>query len=484
MRIPLAVPVMALGLMSTSGRATDVKALIQEVRNTPEIKSGAPLGWNLHTTLALDTSGKMHAATDPFGKKEVLELVRYFESDHDWDPTLEAAMAVIFDVLDDKAEMAVDPLLKIAGNKAAPVHRRVRAINAIESIGKPAEGAVPRLEQLRTSRSASIRMAASRAILATGSKEGVPILVARLRAGKTSETEATLMGIAELGAQARAAGPSVLKYLHHDDWEIRAAAAQTLGFIEYEAAADDLISALGEEHDWRIVWSAAHALGRLKIRRAEAALAGLSKDHWFPPVRRAAVDALRLIRGESDAMESPLDVWNAEYTKLEGLESMEWKEREAIRFPVAPDLDEPLPIWTKVYHEAKVQWHGLRLADGYLAGCASGEWGGKLAFIDSDGKHPIPSPYHNVEFIYQNSGKSFAVLGYSSNGSNQGLILQLERGPGGKWISKPWRVLPGAPAFSLLLADRRLLVSCPAGGIVLVSPDGKMQSLTRAEALK
>ena len=111
-----------------------------------------------------------------------------------------------------------------------------------------------------------------------------------------------------------------------------------------------------------------------------------------------------------------------------------------------------------------------------------GEFGGEVGFIDRTGKAEVIAQM-NTEAIYQTEHGIFAVTGLAHMSMNNGLIYKLGKNADGAWTAEKWRALPGAPVFSRLLQDGRIFVSC-YGGIVLVSPDGSMKSLTRREALK
>jgi hypothetical protein len=60
------------------------------------------------------------------------------------------------------------------------------------------------------------------------------------------------------------AGPAVLDLLRSPEPDIRVAAAETLGFIEYRPGVPALQAALADPDDWRLAYVAAMALGRLR----------------------------------------------------------------------------------------------------------------------------------------------------------------------------------------------------------------------------
>jgi len=105
--------------------------------------------------------------------------------------------------------------------------------------------------------------------------------------------------VAGLGEAGRAAGPTLVRLLGRRNWSVRVEAARTLGYVGYRAASAPLIEALRGDEDWQLSYVAAESLGRLTDPRATAALDGVAKTHWYPPVRAAARKAAEVIAGRS-----------------------------------------------------------------------------------------------------------------------------------------------------------------------------------------
>jgi hypothetical protein len=125
---------------------------------------------------------------------------------------------------------------------------------------------------------------------------------------------------------------------------------------------------------------------------------------------------------------------------------------------------------------------GVKVEGGWLASLDQGEWGGAILFVDANG-NPQVIEKENTQTIYKTEQGIFAITGLAHMFTNRGLVYRITKNDEGRWIATPWRVLPGAPWFSRLLQDGKLFVNC-RGGIVIVSPDGDMKSLTRKEALR
>jgi HEAT repeat protein len=399
-------------------------------------------------------------------------------------------MAFVFKELGEQAVTAIDPLLKIASDQTIPPKERIRAITAVGSIGLPAERAVPNLQTLQRNSDIEIRSAATAAILNIGSAEAAPILAARLEHTADPHRRMLLMrDIAELKALGKSAGPTVAKYLNDEDWNVRVGATRALGYIGYEEAVDDLIKLWSRLDDWRLVLSAAESLGRLKAERALPALKKVATTHWYPPVRKSAQNADKAIRsGEVAESKYHAENFPVEYFGYEqagdNMEMLEIEDVKSIRFTLDTTQHQPLTVAIKEKDGTvkSRQLRGVKVEDGYLVGSDNGEWGGEITFVGlSNDPHVIA--HDNTEAIYKTTHGIIAVTGLAHMTSNSGFIQTLSKGVDGRWTATKWKTLPGAPRFSRLLRDGRLLISC-YGGIVLVSSDGEMTSLTRKQSLQ
>lgn len=437
-----------------------------------------------------ETQTQLTEAIKILGDKAIPRLLHVYQRENEWDDQLEETMFSAFGGLGEHAVAAIDPLIEIANNQVASPKQRMRAITAVGAIGLSAERVVPNLEKLRQHGNKEISSAATSAILNIGSAEAAPILAANLEHIAVASDRMLLMrDIAALKTRGKSAGPAVSKYLNDEDWNIRVGAARALGYIGYEDAADDLAKLLNRLDDWRLVFSAAESLGRLKVGRAIPALQHVAGNHWYPPVREAALKAIEAIR--SDSIPTPKNPGENFYFEFfayehagEKMEVLEGADAKVIRFPIDPTQGRPLMVAIKDRDGTMkaMQLPGVNVENGTIVGSNRGEWGGEISFLDSNNiPHVIAK--ENTEAIYRTAHGVFAVTGLAHIARNNGFILNLSRGADGKWAAAKWRVLPGAPKFSRLLKDGRMLVSC-RGGIVLVAEDGDMKSLTRSQVIQ
>ncbi len=435
-----------------------------------------------------ETNTQFTCAVSMLGEKAVPQLMTLYQTEDGWDDRLEQTMACVFSGFGERAVTAIDPLLKIAEDETASPSKRRRAINALGSISLRAERAVPNLQKLQKHDDLEIRNAAVSAILCIGSVEAVPILVEKL--GSAVDQWGRRLIIAQIGAlrdRGVAAGPEIAKYFDNEDWDVRIVAERTVGAIGYEDATDDLIRLLDRTDDWRLVFTVVKSLELLKAKRALPALSQISKDHWYPPVRKVALAASKAIR-EGAVPKPELQMQNALYDEYEtagdDMESLKPGDEKSLRFPMVPTLDRTVMVAIERKNQGlkTEQWRGVKVEDGYLAGCDRGEWGGEIAFVDLKG-NPLVIAHQNARTIYKTADGIVAVTGLAHLSGNNGFLFKVGKGTDGVWTATKWRALPGAPRLSRLLKDGRLFICC-YGGIVLISPNGGMKSLSRRESLK
>jgi HEAT repeat protein len=420
------------------------------------------------------TQNQLTWAIEILGEKAVPALVQIYQRETDWDEELEQTMQSVMGSLGMKAAAAVDPLLAIVLDDTQPAAKRRRAIVALGSIGEPE--AIRRLQQRKDywelRGDSTLTRSVEEALVKVGVSEAVPILTRELKeSADPFRTTLIMRDLARLSERGVSAGPAVIEYLNNADWDLRVAAARTLGFIGYQASASTLIPLLKCKEDWRLVLCTAESLGRLQNEEALRSLEDVSKGYWYPPVRDAARGAIAAIRrldsqkdNSTEAL-SKIDTFFDYKLMDEKVASLDEKEEQLLRLPVAVKPAQRLAV-----------------DNGHFIATDNGEWGGETKFIDSNGvSHLVVK--ENTQAVYRTPDGALAVTGLAHMDFNAGAIYRLIRKPDGSWSGEKWRVLPGAPRFSRMLEGRNLFVSC-YGGIVAISREGEIRLLTRSESLR
>jgi HEAT repeat protein len=220
------------------------------------------------------------------------------EALNDKNPGLQHEALMTLERIGPAARGAVGDLIKLLENKdKSRLHSG--AIDALATIGRDAEKAVPLLKRLLAGKDSHLATAAGLAltqILPAGSDqlaEVVPILVKSLA---NSSPEIRNEAVFGLGACGRKAIPELTKLVeaHQKSPELAWQAATALAMTgrEAEPALPGLIDALKSKHE-NVVTSSADALGAIGPR-AKAAVSGLQEllSHSNPIVREHAANAL------------------------------------------------------------------------------------------------------------------------------------------------------------------------------------------------
>lgn len=407
---------------------------------------------------------------------------------------------------------ATRDLLDIARDESLPLRTSVGALLAISFL-KDADIENDLLE-LRSTRP-ELAGAVDHALVGIGSRMAGAIFAERLRAGRYDIT--TFRDLAETGHAGHDAGPVLAGLLQSEDWEVRLLAARALGYIGYEPAVPALAATLEQREDVRLNWVAAESLGRISDASAAGALDRTAGSHWHPAVRQAAAIAAGRIR-DGTAYESEFnernfafDFFSYQHVLRSGSACRKWdapamreqknaklyRDRdgkrlellafntEIISYGAREDLDlqpeegriitiTPDNIVEHRTPQRQVPHVALRVPDGWLVGSNRGEWGGELAFVGDDGSEAVIDDI-NVEDIYVLGDRTLAITGLAHLTGNSGMVLAVERDAQGKWSTRPWRSLPGAPTASWRTAGDRLFIQTIGPDGLLLSSDGGMQ---------
>ncbi len=448
------------------------------------------------------TYTQVTGAFEVLGEKGVPCLVEIVKSGS-LDGELFATVSFIFGRLGDKAESAIDPLIKFVSNRDGDVNARGWAVLVLGTIDKKAHRSLPTLLALTKDEPENFGVAVNDALLAMGVPEAVPGLLSRL---EEKPDRYVISAFERLGENGKAAGPALVRYLSSDDREMRIAAARVMGRIGYTEANPYLIQLLRTKEDWRLVYVSAESLGRLHATDAIEALTDVSKEHWFSAVRAAAKQAINVIKGEAtyEALDQKRSILPGFFDYMDvgtsdGLSVSEEDRRNdhppyidqgdrldeaqlkklvyKAQIGYADSTTDGGPVEMRVKTIDQVPEVGIRVAGGSLLGSDRGEWGGELVFVDSEGNQTIIL-HKNVQNICTLSSGIVAVTGLSHLMMDEGVLFKVTRGDDGTWHTSKWRVLPDAPLTSGLLANGNLYVGCYLGSVE-VAPSGEMKAPER-----
>lgn len=387
-----------------------------------------------------------------------------------------------------KATPAVDVLLATATDPSVALENRVFAVLALGALRQMAVDAVPGLKALAKSEPDRFKAPVEEAIINIGTNDSIEIIVPRLRA---NPSVLLLRDLAELKGNGRGAGAAVVELLAHPDWEIRVAAARTLGYIGYAEGTDALRKLLGDTADWRLVYSAAQSLGRLKAKSALPGLNRVAANHWFVPVRKAAEKAALVIEGKENYVSKwheanfPFEFFEYENARDERFDG--YATYEKLPWKTEPEVLPPDQLRAKTYtiemvgydekgkHVERRQSNpgcALRVAGGLLLGGDRGEWGGELVFKDKAGVVTTLVDDNTIG-IHRMPFGFVAATGLAHMTLNHGCLYLVEIKEGAPPKARLWKTLPGAPRTSGLLKSGDLFIAC-AGGNVLISPTGEI----------
>ena len=467
------------------GTPEAVEFLVDDLKQNPQNQT--------QVTAALSSLGAKAAPA-------LAELLACMESCND--DLLDVSSFVLAEMKDGAPLVVVPRLLQIAGDGRYALSARRHAVAAIGALGGRAQDFAPQLNALKKA-DALLEGIVDRALAGIGSPDAVPALLREL----PIYPEDTLETISRLGKNGVAAGPVVTNYLQDSRWDVRLAAADTLGAIEYQEAAPALMRALEDADDWKLVYAAAWALGQLQARDSLQALMQVRDSHWYPPVRTLAGQMIAHI--ETGAELPELDWW--QYGVVDGspktctqVREKAVKERKGLKLYKGdsekrlnrlayessitsygpPEGTEPNKDGVIAMTEDNIVEHvekvrqvpdvALKVPEGWLVGTDRGEWGGELAHIPVQGEINVLAA-DNIDDIFYLGDRIVALAGMAHMMINQGFLLRVEKNDTGRYTATVWKRLPAAPETMALIEGQRLLVHTDGGGSVIVDRDGEMR---------
>jgi HEAT repeat protein len=461
--------------IASIGTPSAIRFLVEQLREEPET----------HTQLTY--------AFEKLGPAAFPHLLDLYHCVTACDERLLSVVAFIFSEIKDKAAATVEPLEKIAADSSAPLLARRHAIRTLGALGPTARPAVRTLIEMSRQEPAELQADARAAVVGIGGVGTGEVLAASLESSK--QKLLVLRDIAALREGGREAGSRVVDLLMSGDRTVRVAAARTLGVIGYRPSASALIAALDDPDDWRLVYVAAEALGRLREPDARAALMATARAHWYPPVRDAATAALTALDAKP-ARRTTEPVSASEFFDYEhagrDYPSCADKTNYPAMQPSAEILDpagQPELARQLAYEREVVGWGadgkhtskqrtipevGIRVEAGWLVGSDQGEWGGELVLKPEAGPTKTVLDTNIASVHVLGDARIVAVTGLAHLVVDAGRLYTITCDSAATCRAIAWKQLPGAPRSSWITDTGELLVNTTQGS-VLVAPDGSMR---------
>jgi len=385
------------------------------------------------------------------------------------------------------------------------------AIDVIAFLEDDALAIEPTLTKLLKERP-SLENPINNAFIAMGTSRGIELLIGSVQ---TNPAAYNIIEIAKKGIKAYEAAPVLINSIVSGSSEVRILAARALGFIGNTSAIPPLVELLTERFDVELNITATQSLAMLGEKTALIPLEEIKNSHWYPPVRKAAEEAILVIEGAKQ-LDASDDVLRAQSAFMRNRfmteemceaitltrkdvspESKLYKETNSeelnklsfdthvlsygARDRVDQELDgkEIIEINSSNMMEIRtpvkqVPELALKVENGWLTGSDRGEWGGELVFIDEEGNSTILLN-KNIEDIYRLGELTIATAGLAHLGKNNGAVYKLELNNSGDWVVAPWIKLPGVPRSSWFVETGELLINTLHGGSILLSENGSMR---------
>jgi hypothetical protein len=333
---------------------------------------------------------------------------------------------------------------------------------------------------------------ARKAVLAIGGPGTKAVLESSLDAAE--DKPIALRDLAVLGEAGREAGPAVERLLDSQEPEVRVAAARTLGFIGYGQSQLALQAALEDEDDWRLVYAAADALGRLRAAEARGAPQATATGALVPTRTTGCPNRAFRFGGEvplrlfvrTPQLRVGLLLVRACGGKVFSLRRRSALPCPAAAFRLAPS-DKPASLAERLAYDREIRSFGadgprttrrrtipsvgLRVDGGWLVGANEGEWGGELVLKSDAGATAMVLQQNIASLHVLSDGRIVAVTGLAHLTIDEGSLYAISCTPATACTARWWKALPAAPRSSWLLETGELLINTN-GGTLLVDLDG------------
>ncbi|MDT3740459.1 MAG: HEAT repeat domain-containing protein [Candidatus Kapabacteria bacterium] len=389
---------------------------------------------------------------EKLGSKCIPALIQLLECNVDCDESLLYTVSTIFGFLEKDAISAVPLLDSLAISKNNSITSRKFSIVSLGNIGIYAQTVDKDLYKVWENENQLFSKEVTTALLEMKSPLASELYENKLiQADSTYDKILALRDLSSLGFVANKAGKTILKFLNDEDWDLRVAAARTVGFIDYKPAIPELEKLLYYENDWRLNYVSILSLEMLQAGEAIPHLKNIESNHWYSLIREAARKTI--LKLTDSKQETNLNIYSTFGNYFFNYESDGNRISNCI-------------------FEGDINQNRLACWNGTLIGEDKGEWGGSLKFIYSNGKHRSLID-DNIHAIYNFNNNIIVLAGSAHLDINRGIVYKLHRVANHILVTKIL-ILPGAP-ISLKKINVNEIMIATIGGTVILSKDLKLR---------
>jgi HEAT repeat protein len=344
---------------------------------------------------------------------------------------------------------------KLAADPDQQIKVRIGALRGIAALGKVARGSTGRLHPLLTAPEEKLRLAAVDALLSAVDPAAIQTIAGECRPHAAPmdyygwlHSTVCLQDIWRFGTDAAVVGPLLLPFLKSNSADERLMGAITFGVIGYRPASVPLQMAL-HDADWRVVYTAARDLGRLRAVDAAPDLRVIANTHWLPEVRRMATASLDALYSPPEARTPALEpnersILNngsarGDFVDIHVLDDLAPCAQEKWQWQ---SIDFGLPD-RRLQRKPYTVTARLKRPPGLLTGVNHGEFGGSLVWDPDGGRSAVLFKDFGIMGIEPDDDGAVFIAGMNHMGFNFGIVGLLARTAHGQWSLRELARLPG-----------------------------------------
>ncbi len=437
------------------GSPAAIEVLIDDL---PHAGVFSQTGWAL-TQLGIDVLPYILSMLEPTSESNEPEPVRVRER------TVSAAHWLI-GRMRSSALVVADEWIAISRNRRERKSRRIAALTGLAAMNGYLGERAFELRPLLRNRDDAISGAAYATLVAAhdpfvARKLAKTCAPSNKQGGDAMDAFHCLFVLSDFGGNASAAGEDVIPFLSSENALEQAYGIETLGLIGYREAIPQIEPFLTSS-DWRLVYAAVRALGRLQAYESVPAMENATRDHWLPGLRNFAEITVEKVIRHQPYEGAVRDIFFknsfGDYGEIFRDETCNWNawiyDGQKITFERSP------------YRPEKE----IHLADGKLVAIDHGEFGGSFEWRPDRGEPVILVP-DNTNTIFRVKDGFLSIHGLSHLTFSNGYATLASRKASGEWDIQEVARFPGAAYDGKRIHDETFAVKS-AGYAVIFSTDG------------